>query len=134
MRGEGAVLRNVAGERFMTSVHPLAELAPRDVVARGIQAEMLKQNGQPILLDATALGADFMNKRFPSITKACRAYGLDIAHNPVAVTPAAHYWMGGVDTDTWGRSSIEGLFAVGEVVVQVRMAQIDWHQIHCWNH
>lgn len=115
VRGEGAVLRNVAGERFMTSVHPLAELAPRDVVARGIQAEMLKQNGQPILLDATALGADFMHKRFPSITKACRAYGLDIAHTPVPVTPAAHYWMGGVATDTWGRSSIEGLFAVGEV-------------------
>lgn len=115
VRGEGAVLRNVAGERFMTNVHPLAELAPRDIVARGIQAEMLKQNGQPILLDATALGADFMNKRFPSITKTCRSYGLDIAHNSVPVTPAAHYWMGGVATDTWGRSSIEGLFAVGEV-------------------
>ena len=115
VRGEGAVLRNASGERFMTQVHPLAELAPRDIVARGIQSEMLKQNGQPILLDATALGADFMNKRFPSITKACRNYGLDIARHPVPVTPAAHYWMGGVATDTYGRTSINGLFAVGEV-------------------
>ena len=115
VRGEGAVLRNAQGERFMKQVHPLAELAPRDIVARGIQAEMLKQNGQPVLLDATALGADFMNARFPSITKACRSYGLDIARHPVPVTPAAHYWMGGVATDTFGRSSISGLFAVGEV-------------------
>ena len=115
VRGEGAVLRNKAGERFMKKVHPLAELAPRDVVARGIQAEMMRQNGQPILLDATALGAEFMNQRFPSITKACRSYGLDIARHPVPVTPAAHYWMGGIATDTWGRTSIMGLFAVGEV-------------------
>ena len=115
VRGEGAVLRNAAGERFMTAVHPLAELAPRDVVARGIQAEMLKQKGQPVLLDATGLGVDFMNHRFPSITRACRSFGLDIAHNPVPVTPAAHYWMGGVATDTFGRSSVQGLFAVGEV-------------------
>jgi L-aspartate oxidase len=90
-------------------------LAPRDVVARGIQAEMIAQGGQPILLDATGLGAEFLAERFPSITAACRHYGLDWSREPIPVTPAAHYWMGGVATDVWGRSNIEGLYAVGEV-------------------
>jgi L-aspartate oxidase len=115
VRGEGAVLINNRGERFMQKLHPLDELAPRDIVARGIQAEMMSQGGEPVLLDATALGAEFLEKRFPSITKACKAYGLDLAKNPIPVTPAAHYWMGGVATDTYGRTSIPGLFAVGEV-------------------
>ena len=115
VRGEGAVLINKRGERFMQSIHPLAELAPRDVVARGIQAEMLAQGGQPVLLDATALGGDFLAKRFPSITKATRSYGLDWGNRPIPVTPAAHYWMGGVATDVHGRTSVPGLFAVGEV-------------------
>ena len=115
VRGEGAVLINNRGERFMQKLHPLAELAPRDVVARGIQAEMLAQGGQPALLDATALGGEFLAKRFPSITAATRSYGLDWGKNPIPVTPAAHYWMGGVATDVWGRTSIPGLFAVGEV-------------------
>ena len=114
VRGDGAVLINNNGERFMQKLHPDAELAPRDVVARGIQAEMLSQGGQPVLLDATALGAEFLNKRFPSINKTTRAYGLDWSKNPIPVTPAAHYWMGGVATDTWGRTSVKGLFAVGE--------------------
>lgn len=115
VRGEGAVLINNAGERFMQSVHELAELAPRDVVARGIQSEMRKQGGQPVLLDATGLGKEFLAQRFPSINKACRAYGLDWSKQPIPVTPAAHYWMGGIATDVYGRTSIEGLFAVGEV-------------------
>lgn len=115
VRGDGAVLINNKGERFMQKLHPLAELAPRDVVARGIQAEMISQGGQPVLLDATALGADYLNQRFPSINKTTRSYGLDWSRNPIPVTPAAHYWMGGVATDTFGRTSIEGLFAVGEV-------------------
>jgi L-aspartate oxidase len=114
VRGDGAVLINNKGERFMQKIHPLAELAPRDVVARGIQAEMLSQGGQPVLLDATALGGDFLNKRFPSISKTTRSYGLDWGKNPIPVTPAAHYWMGGIASDTWGRTSVEGLFAVGE--------------------
>jgi L-aspartate oxidase len=114
VRGDGAVLINNKGERFMQKIHKDAELAPRDVVARGIQAEMLSQGGQPVLLDATALGSDFLNKRFPSINKTTRSYGLDWSKNPIPVTPAAHYWMGGVATDTWGRTSVKGLFAVGE--------------------
>jgi L-aspartate oxidase len=115
VRGDGAVLINNKGERFMQKIHPLAELAPRDVVARGIQAEMISQGGQPVLLDATGLGSEFLNKRFPSISKTTRSYGLDWGKNPIPVTPAAHYWMGGVATDIWGRTSIKGLFAVGEV-------------------
>jgi L-aspartate oxidase len=115
VRGDGAVLINNSGERFMQKIHPLGELAPRDVVARGIQAEMLSQGGQPVLLDATGLGSEFLSQRFPSISKTTRAYGLDWGKNPIPVTPAAHYWMGGVATDIWGRTSIEGLFAVGEV-------------------
>lgn len=115
VRGEGAVLVNNAGERFMTAVHPMAELAPRDIVARAIQQEMRKQGGDPVLLDATKLGAKFLAERFPSINATCATYGLDWSKNPIPVTPAAHYWMGGIATDPVGRTSIDGLFAVGEV-------------------
>jgi L-aspartate oxidase len=115
VRGEGAVLRNAVGERFMLDVHPDAELAPRDVVARGIAVEMAAQGGTPVLLDATRLGADFLASRFPTIDAASRAAGLDWAREGIPVTPAAHYWMGGVATDTWGRTSLAGLYAVGEV-------------------
>ena len=115
VRGEGAVLRNARGERFMLDVHPDAELAPRDVVARGIAVEMAAQDGLPVVLDATALGADFLAHRFPTIDAACRAAGIDWSREPVPVTPAAHYAMGGVATDIHGRTSLPGLFAVGEV-------------------
>lgn len=115
VRGEGAVLINNRGERFMQKLHPMAELAPRDVVARAIQREMLDQGGEPVMLDATGLGADFLNQRFPGISAACRSYGLNLAKQPIPVTPAAHYWMGGIATDVFGRTSIPGLFAVGEV-------------------
>jgi L-aspartate oxidase len=76
---------------------------------------MAAQDGQPVMLDATALGASFLAQRFPTIDAACRARGFDWSKAPIPVTPAAHYWMGGVRTDTWGRTSIPGLFAVGEV-------------------
>ena len=114
VRGEGAVLRGIDGERFMTAIDPRAELAPRDVVARGIAAQMAVQGGAPVLLDAAALGAGFLAARFPSITRACADLGLDWAAEPVPVTPAAHYWMGGIRTDLWGRTSVPGLFAIGE--------------------
>lgn len=115
VRGEGAVLRNATGERFMLDAHPDAELAPRDVVARGIAVEMAAQGGRPVLLDATALGAEFLARRFPTIDAASRAAGYDWGRRPLPVTPAAHYAMGGVATDTEGRTSVPGLFAVGEV-------------------
>lgn len=114
VRGEGAVLLDKQGRRFMQTLHPDAELAPRDVVARGIAMQMAAQDGDPVLLDATKLGAEFLARRFPSIDAACRSRGLDWAVRPIPITPAAHYWMGGVKTDLWGRTSIPGLFAVGE--------------------
>ena len=115
VRGEGAVLLTSTGERFMPAIHPDAELAPRDIVARGIAAQMKAQGGAPVLLDATGLGRDLLESRFPTITAACRAAGLDWAVDPIPVAPAAHYWMGGVATDGWGRTSLPGLYAVGEV-------------------
>ena len=115
VRGEGAVLLDAEGRRFMQGLHPGAELAPRDVVAREISRQMAAQGGKPVLLDATALGAEFLKTRFPSIDAACRTRGWDWSKNAIPVTPAAHYWMGGVRTDVWGRTSLRGLFAVGEV-------------------
>lgn len=115
VRGEGAVLRDLSGRRFMRDVHPDAELAPRDVVARGIADEMATQHGSPVLLDATALDADLLARRFPGITRLCSMHGLDLGRDLIPVTPAAHYWMGGVRTDDRGRTSLPGLFAVGEV-------------------
>ncbi|WP_104201054.1 L-aspartate oxidase [Cryobacterium sp. Y29] len=115
VRGEGAVLRSLLADRFMLAEHPDAELAPRDVVARAIARQMERQGGSPVLLDATALGRELLETRFPTITTACRAAGLDWAIEAIPVAPAAHYWMGGVATDTWARTSLPGLFAVGEV-------------------
>jgi L-aspartate oxidase len=114
VRGEGAVLIDDTGYRFMFDVHPDGELAPRDVVARGIAAAMERQGGRPVLLDATALGGDYLAKRFPGITKVCRENGFDWGVEPIPVTPAAHYWMGGIRTDEFGHTSLPGLFAVGE--------------------
>ncbi len=114
VRGEGAVLLDVDGQRFTE------ELAPRDQVARAIATQMAKQGGAPVRIDATHLGeggppGEFLAMRFPNIDAACRAQGFDWGVEPVPVTPAAHYYMGGVRTDAWGRTSIPRLYAVGEV-------------------
>ncbi|MFZ2964703.1 MAG: L-aspartate oxidase [Rhodoglobus sp.] len=114
VRGEGAVLLDARGRRFMLDVHPDGELAPRDVVARGIAAAMARQGGAPVLLDATALGRALLTERFPGISRLTAAHGFDWATEPVPVTPAAHYWMGGIRTDIDGRTNLPGLFAVGE--------------------
>lgn len=114
VRGEGALLRDARGRRFMTAVHPDAELAPRDVVARGIAAAVRDQGGAPVLLDATGLGADFLIGRFPGLTRATRAAGFDWTRQGVPVSPAAHYSMGGIATDAEGRTSLPGLLAIGE--------------------
>ncbi|WP_353827226.1 L-aspartate oxidase [Agromyces sp. SYSU T0242] len=114
VRGEGAVLRDSAGERFLLEVDPRAELAPRDVVARAVWRRMADQGGEPVRLDATALGAGFLARRFPSIDRACREAGFDWARESVPIVPAAHYAMGGIRTDLDGRTSLPGLWAVGE--------------------
>lgn len=115
VRGEGAVLRDASGGRFMQALHPDAELAPRDVVARGIAQAMAAQGGLPVTLDATSLGAERLAERFPGIDERIRASGVDWSRTPVEVAPAAHYWMGGIATDLDGRTSVPGLYAVGEV-------------------
>jgi L-aspartate oxidase len=113
LRGEGATLINNSGERFMQAIHPLAELAPRDIVARGVFAELAA--GRGAFLDARqALGSRFAEK-FPTVHGSCVAGGLDPTKQPIPVAPAAHYHMGGIAVDARGRSSIEGLWAAGEV-------------------
>jgi L-aspartate oxidase len=114
LRGEGAVLRTRQGVAFMARYHPLADLAPRDVVARAIDREM-KRAGEPhVYLDITHRPAGEVLKRFPNIAAQLRAYGLDLTKEPIPVVPAAHYMCGGVRADLRGRTNLRGLLAVGE--------------------
>jgi len=114
LRGEGARLVNADGEPFMTRYEPAGDLAPRDRVSRGLVRE-LARTGRPVFLSLQHLDPTMVHARFPHIAEACRAAGLDLARDPVPVSPAAHYVMGGVETDLDGRTSIRGLFAAGEV-------------------
>ncbi|MGP4024455.1 L-aspartate oxidase [Actinomadura sp. 3N407] len=115
VRGEGAHLVDHAGERFMTGRHELAELAPRDVVAKGIMNRMRETGASHMLLDGRHLGAAMWENRFPTILAACRHHGIDPVTEPIPVVPAAHYASGGIRTDLHGRTSVPGLYACGEV-------------------
>jgi L-aspartate oxidase len=115
VRGEGALLRNAEGEAFMTRYHPLADLAPRDIVARAIDAEMKRTGAPHVWLDITHRNAAFLRERFPQIYRFCAAEGIDIAKDKIPVVPAAHYTCGGVATTTAAETSLAGLYACGEV-------------------
>ncbi|MEV4618390.1 L-aspartate oxidase [Asanoa sp. NPDC049573] len=115
LRGEGAHLVDGDGKRFMVGQHELAELAPRDVVAKGIHRVLLANGTDHVFLDARHLGGEFLAQRFPTIVASCLAAGVDPATEPIPVAPAAHYASGGVRTDLHGRTSIPGLYACGEV-------------------
>ncbi|MET9932957.1 MULTISPECIES: L-aspartate oxidase [unclassified Streptomyces] len=115
VRGEGAHLVDADGVRFMLGQHELAELAPRDVVAKAITRRMQEQGAEHMYLDARHFGAEMWERRFPTILAACRAHGIDPVTEPIPVAPAAHYASGGVRTDLRGRTTVPGLYACGEV-------------------
>jgi L-aspartate oxidase len=115
VRGEGAVLRSKDGRPFMDRHHPAGSLAPRDVVARAIDAELKASGEDHVLLDLTSISPDTVRRRFPSIAETCAERGIRIPGDPIPVVPAAHYQCGGLLTDWDGRTSLSGLYAVGEV-------------------
>jgi L-aspartate oxidase len=115
VRGEGARLKNREGRTFMEKYHPQKELAPRDEVTRAIYQEMINTNSNFVLLDLASYAKFDIKKRFPNIYRTCLQYGIDITREPIPVVPAAHFCCGGVLVDVWGRTSLDGLYAVGEV-------------------
>ena len=114
LRGEGAKLVNRHGERFMVGNHPLAELAPRDIVARGIVMEMLRDNQEHVYLDITSENEEYLKERFPTIYYECLKHGINIAFDKIPVHPVQHYLMGGIKTNLDGQTNINGLYACGE--------------------
>jgi L-aspartate oxidase len=114
LRGEGAVLKLPDGGRFMPQFHPMAELAPRDIVARAIDHEMKRLGVDCVYLDISHQPADFIKSHFPTVYKACRQFGFDLTKGPAPVVPAAHFTCGGILTDLAGRTDVAGLYALGE--------------------
>lgn len=114
VRGEGAILKNSKGAAFMKRVHPLKDLAPRDIVARAIDMELKKSGDKCVYLDITFKGKNFLQKRFPGIFEHCLGKGIDISKDPIPVVPAAHYLCGGIVSDLDGRTSINNLYVSGE--------------------
>jgi L-aspartate oxidase len=117
LRSEGGILRNANLERFMKRYHEAQELAPRDVLARAIVSEMHRTRSDYVYLDMTAKPQEFLQKRFPRIYETCLSYGLDLATDVAPICPSAHYIMGGVKTDIWGRTTLQGLYAAGETAM-----------------
>lgn len=115
LRGEGAYLLNHAGERFMMGIHPQAELGPRDVVVKEMVRQMHASGEEYLYLDATHLGCDMLRERFPTVYETLKGRGYDLCADRIPVTPVCHYMIGGVVTDTWGRTTLPGLYASGEV-------------------
>lgn len=114
VRGEGGLLKNSKGERFMVGQHPLAELAPRDIVARGIHAELAASGEDHVFVDITAKSGEYLKHRFPTIYNECLSRGIDIAKDWIPVCPIQHYLIGGIQTDLHARTSVPGLYACGE--------------------